>query len=50
MHCTCSMLLESFKGQVPDDTGVFELRSNQAGVGDLPALERASPEVPSDEA
>ena len=31
-----------FKGRVPDDSGVFELRSNQAGVDDLPALEGAS--------
>ena len=28
-----------FKGRVSDDAGVFELRSNQAGVGDLPALD-----------
>ena len=39
-----------FKGRVTDDTGVFELRSNQVGVGNLPALEGASPEVSSYEA
>ena len=39
-----------FNGRVPDDTGVFKLRSIKAGVGNLPTLEVASLQVPSNEA